>query len=87
MDKIRITAYVPEELWQRFRMGCLARKTSASQALTRLMTQELTRWDALLGAGGGSDFPRPLPGDLLNELPDMVATIDKHLDPNRPPKE
>jgi hypothetical protein len=40
----RVTLYVPIALWQRFRIACLRRNISASQAVQELVEQILETW-------------------------------------------
>jgi hypothetical protein len=40
----RIGIATDPDLWRQFRIACLLHNTSASQALTDLMVEQLTRW-------------------------------------------
>ena len=40
----KISLYIDEQLWHRFRIECVKRKTSASQEVAGLMEQQLQQW-------------------------------------------
>ena len=40
----KISLYIDEQLWHRFRIECVERKTSASQEDAGLMDQQLHQW-------------------------------------------
>lgn len=40
----KISLYLDEQLWHRFRIECVKRKTSASQEVAGLLTQQLQQW-------------------------------------------
>ena len=40
----KISLYLDEQLWHRFRIECVKRKTSASQEVAGLMEQQLHQW-------------------------------------------
>jgi hypothetical protein len=40
----RVNLYLDEALWLAFRMACLARHISASQAITMLIEAQLAAW-------------------------------------------
>jgi ParG len=40
----KISLYLDEQLWHRFRIECVKRKTSASQVVAGLLDQQLQQW-------------------------------------------
>ena len=40
----KISLYLDEHLWHRFRIECVKRKTSASQEVAGLLKQQLEQW-------------------------------------------
>jgi hypothetical protein len=40
----KISLYLDEQLWHRFRIECVKRKTSASQEVAGLLAQQLHQW-------------------------------------------
>ena len=40
----KISLYINEQLWHRFRIECVKRKTSASQEASGLLKQQLQQW-------------------------------------------
>ena len=40
----KISLYIDEQLWHRFRIECVTRKTSASQEVAGLLAQQLQQW-------------------------------------------
>jgi hypothetical protein len=40
----KVTIFLDAMVWQAFRMACLARKTSASKEIRRLIAQQLAAW-------------------------------------------
>jgi hypothetical protein len=40
----KISLYIDEQLWHRFRIECVKRKTSASREVTDLLEQQLQQW-------------------------------------------
>jgi hypothetical protein len=40
----KISLYLDEQLWHRFRIECVKRKTSASQVVAGLIEQQLHQW-------------------------------------------
>ena len=40
----KISLYLDEQLWHRFRIECVKRKTSASQEVAGLLAQQLQQW-------------------------------------------
>lgn len=76
---MRIGLSAPDDLWRRFRVACLQRNISASNAVTALLVEQLARWDQQLGRGQGSDYPPPLSSGLLNEIPETITALDTHL--------
>ena len=40
----KISLYIDEQLWHRFRIECVKRKTSASQEVSGLIEQQLQQW-------------------------------------------
>ena len=40
----KISLYIDEQLWHRFRIACVTRKTSASQEVAGLIEQQLQQW-------------------------------------------
>ena len=40
----KISLYLDEQLWHRFRIECVKRKTSASQEVAGLIEQQLHQW-------------------------------------------
>jgi hypothetical protein len=40
----KISLYLDEQLWHRFRIECVKRKTSASQEVAGLIEQQLQQW-------------------------------------------
>ena len=40
----KISLYLDEQLWHRFRIECVKRKTSASQVAAGLLEQQLHQW-------------------------------------------
>jgi hypothetical protein len=81
----KISLYIDEQLWHRFRIECVKRKTSASQEVAGLMEQQLHQWQledeqrAAPSGGGGAnplavhrEAPRhdgPLDGSRPARLP------------------
>jgi len=57
----KISLYIDEQLWHRFRIECVKRKTSASQEAAGLMEQQLHQWQledeqrAAPSGGGGAN--------------------------------
>ena len=43
-QKRKICAYLDDEVWQRFRAGCLQRQQSASQQLGSLVKRQVEAW-------------------------------------------
>jgi hypothetical protein len=84
----KISLYIDEQLWHRFRIECVKRKTSASQEVAGLMEQQLQQWQledeqrAAPSGGGGAnplavhhEEPRhdgPLDGSRPARLPHTV---------------
>ena len=85
----KISLYIDEQLWHRFRIECVKRKTSASQEVAGLMEQQLHQWQledeqrAAPSGGGGAnplavqrEAPRhdgPLDGSRPARLPHTAA--------------
>jgi hypothetical protein len=40
----KISLYLDEQLWHRFRIECVKRKTSASREVAGLLEQQLQQW-------------------------------------------
>ena len=40
----KISLYIDEQLWHRFRIECVKRQTSASREVTDLLEQQLQQW-------------------------------------------
>ncbi len=40
----KISLYIDEQLWHRFRIECVKRKTSASWEVANLLEQQLRQW-------------------------------------------
>ena len=40
----KISLYIDEQLWHRFRIECVKRKTSVSQQASGLLEQQLQQW-------------------------------------------
>ena len=53
----KISLYLDEQLWHRFRIECVKRKTSASQEVAGLMEQQLQQWQLEAPSGGGGANP------------------------------
>jgi hypothetical protein len=58
----KISLYLDEQLWHRFRIECVKRKTSASQEVAGLLEQQLQQWQLedeqrTAPAGGGCADP------------------------------
>jgi hypothetical protein len=58
----KISLYLDEQLWHRFRIECVKRKTSASQEAAGLIEQQLQQWQLedeqrTAPAGGGCSDP------------------------------
>jgi hypothetical protein len=79
MENIRISLYGPDDIWRAFRIACLEHNISASKAIFALMEEQLARWKKQLGRGAGSDYPPPLDPVLTNELPEMLAALERYL--------
>jgi hypothetical protein len=59
----KISLYIDEQLWHRFRIECVKRKTSASQEVAGLMEQQLQQWqleDEQRAAPSGGGCANPL---------------------------
>ena len=59
----KISLYLDEQLWHRFRIECVKRKTSASQEVAGLIDQQLHQWqleDEKLAAPSGGCYAKPL---------------------------
>ena len=58
----KISLYVDEQLWHRFRIECVKRKTSASQEIAGLLAQQLQQWqceDETQATPSGKGVPTP----------------------------
>jgi hypothetical protein len=44
MEAVRATVYFDTENWQKFRVACVQRKTSASEVLRTFVAQQLEAW-------------------------------------------
>ena len=59
----KISLYLDEQLWHRFRIECVKRKTSASQVAAGLIEQQLQQWqleDEKQAAPSGGGCAKPL---------------------------
>jgi len=59
----KISLYIDEQLWHRFRIECVKRKTSASREVAGLMEQQLQQWqleDEKRAAPSGGGCANPL---------------------------
>jgi hypothetical protein len=59
----KISLYLDEQLWHRFRIECVKRKTSASQEVAGLIEQQLHQWqleDEKHVAPSGGDGAKPV---------------------------
>ena len=59
----KISLYLDEQLWHRFRIECVKRKTSASQEVAGLIEQQLHQWqleDEKHAAPSGGCCAKPL---------------------------
>jgi hypothetical protein len=59
----KISLYLDEQLWHRFRIECVKRKTSASQEVAGLLAQQLHQWqleDEKRAAPSGGCCANPL---------------------------
>ena len=59
----KISLYIDEQLWHRFRIECVKRKTSASQEVAGLLEQQLHQWqleDEQRAAPSGGGCANPL---------------------------
>jgi hypothetical protein len=69
----KISLYLDEQLWHRFRIECVKRKTSASQEVAGLMEQQLHQWQL-------EDETRAAPSEGCGASPLAVQRQDPRLD-------
>jgi hypothetical protein len=77
----KISLYLDEQLWHRFRIECVKRKTSASQVVAGLLDQQLQQWqreDETRAAPSGGCGANPL------AVPRKDPMLDDRLDVSRP---
>jgi hypothetical protein len=77
----KISLYLDEQLWHRFRIECVKRKTSASQAVAGLLAQQLQQWqleDEERAAPAGGCGANPL------AVQHQEPRLDGPLDVSRP---
>jgi hypothetical protein len=77
----KISLYLDEQLWHRFRIECVKRKTSASQEAAGLIEQQLQQWqleDEKHAAPAGGCCADPL------AVPRKEPMRDGPLDVSRP---
>ena len=77
----KISLYLDEQLWHKFRIACVKRKTSASQVVAGLLAQQLQQWqleDATGAAPSGGCGANPLAVQRKDPM------LDDRLDGSRP---
>ena len=77
----KISLYLDEQLWHRFRIECVKRKTSASQEVAGLIDQQLQQWqleDEERAASAGGCDANPL------AVQRQESRLDGPLDVSRP---
>ena len=77
----KISLYLDEQLWHRFRIECVKRKTSASQEVSGLLAQQLRQWqleDEQRAAPSGGCGANPL------AVQRQAPRLDGPLDVSRP---
>ena len=77
----KISLYIDEQLWHRFRIECVKRKTSASQEVAGLMEHQLQQWqmeDEQRAAPSGGCCSDPLAVHCKGPM------LDGPLDESRP---
>jgi len=74
----KISLYLDEQLWHRFRIECVKRKTSASQEVAGLIEQQLQQWqleDEQRAAPAGGCGANPLA--VHGEAPRHDGSLDE----------